>query len=135
MGHRIREAMRVGELSPMGGVGDMVELDETFIGRKEGSMKRRGHGHKNAVLSLVERGGEVRSFHIDGTSAADIVPIVKANCRARNRHDDRRRRPLLHAGRSISRAMRASTTRPTNMCAGDVHTNTVEGFYSVSSAV
>jgi len=78
--HRIREAFRSGELSPMGGSGGVVEADETFIGRKEGSFKRRGHGHKNAVLSLVDRNsGQVRSFHVEGTSAADIVPIIKAN--------------------------------------------------------
>ncbi len=80
MEHRIREAMRTGSLAPMGGAGGIVEADETFIGRKEGSIKRRGHGHKNAVLSLVDRDSvQVRSFHVDGTSAADIVPIIKAN--------------------------------------------------------
>ena len=63
MGHRIREAMRTGSLAPMGGAGSIVEADETFIGRKEGSVKRRGHGHKNAVLSLVDRESkQVRSF-------------------------------------------------------------------------
>ncbi|MGH6937251.1 MAG: IS1595 family transposase, partial [Methylocella sp.] len=80
MTHRLREAMRAGDLTPMGGPGSIVEADETFIGRKDGSVKRRGHGHKNVVLSLVDRGsGQVRSFHVDGTSAADIVPIIKAN--------------------------------------------------------
>jgi hypothetical protein len=73
MSHRLREAMRAGSLAPMGGVGGTVEADETFIGRKEDSIKRRGHGHKNAVLSLVDRNsGQARSFHVDGTSAADI---------------------------------------------------------------
>jgi hypothetical protein len=80
MSHRLREAMRTGSLAPMGGSGAVVEADETFIGRKEGSIKRRGHGHKNTVLSLVDRKSKrVRSFHVDGTGAADIVPIVKAN--------------------------------------------------------
>ena len=80
MSHRLREAMRTGSLAPMGGSGAVVEADETFIGRKEGSIKRRGHGHKNTVLSLVDRKSKrVRSFQVDGTSAADIVPIVKAN--------------------------------------------------------
>ena len=40
--HRIREAMREGELSPMGGAGGVVEADETFIGKKEGVQKGRG---------------------------------------------------------------------------------------------
>jgi len=76
--HRIREAFRSGELAPFGGTGDIVEVDETFIGRKEGSFKRRGHGHKN--LSLVDRESkQVRSFHVNGKSAADIIPIIKAN--------------------------------------------------------
>jgi transposase-like protein len=82
MSHRIREAMCVVGIEPMGGVGGVVEAHETFIGRKQDSIKikRRGHGHKNAVLSLVDRkSGEARSFHVDGTSAVDIVPIIKAN--------------------------------------------------------
>jgi transposase-like protein len=77
--HRIREALRSGDLSPMGGEGAIVEVDETFIGTKEGAVKRRGYGHKRAVMSLVERGGMVRSFHVDGTSAAHLVPIIRAN--------------------------------------------------------
>ena len=36
MMHRLREAMRAGELAPMGGAGSIVEIDETFIGRKKG---------------------------------------------------------------------------------------------------
>ena len=32
MGHRIREAMRTGCLAPMGGDGQIIEIDETFIG-------------------------------------------------------------------------------------------------------
>src|ERR1700687_5250675 len=80
MSQRIREAMRTVGIAPMGGKGEIVEADETFIGRKEGSIKRRGHGHKNAVLSLVDRNsGQVRSFHVDSVSAAELVPIVKAN--------------------------------------------------------
>ena len=57
MAHRIREAMRDGELAPMGGDGKIVEADETFIGRKKGVPVRQGSGHKFKVLSLVERGG------------------------------------------------------------------------------
>ena len=65
LSHRIREAMRPANSSPMGGAGGIVEVDETFIGRKEGVEKRRGGAHKNIVLSLVERGGSARSFHVE----------------------------------------------------------------------
>src|SRR5260370_13234032 len=79
MMHRIREAMRTGGLGPMGGSGKTVEVDETYIGRLEGIVKTRSAAHKNIVLTLVERGGVARSFHIDSTSIADIPPILKAN--------------------------------------------------------
>ena len=86
MSMRIREAMRTGSLfRPVGGEGKPVEVDETFIGRKQGVPVRRGASHKMAVLSLVERGGEVRSFPIDTTRAREIGPIVNRNI-ARESH-------------------------------------------------
>src|SRR5207248_4037796 len=44
LSHRIREAMRTGELGPMGGMGSVVEIDETLSGRQEGSPKPKGYG-------------------------------------------------------------------------------------------
>ncbi len=79
MGHRIREAMRDGVLSPMGGGGSIVEVDESYIGRKDGFEVRQGGWHKNAVLTLVERGGSARSFHVDEVAKKTIVPIIRAN--------------------------------------------------------
>ena len=79
MEHRIREAMRKGDLSPMGGRGTPVEADETFFGRKEGFEVRQGYGHKNAILTLVERRGEARSFHVEGVKKDDLAPIVREN--------------------------------------------------------
>ena len=80
LSHRIREAMRDGKLAPMGGPGGMVEVDETYIGRLEGVPKQRhGGAHKNIVLTLVERGGGARSFHVDSFSIADVVPIIREN--------------------------------------------------------
>ena len=48
-----------------------VEVDETFIGRLEGVPKAKaGWGHKNTVMTLVERGGAARSFHITSATRA-----------------------------------------------------------------
>jgi transposase-like protein len=80
LSHRIREAMRSGGLlPPMGGSGKVVESDETYIGRLAGQPAKAGPATKNIVLTLVERGGSARSFHIDSTSIADIAPILRAN--------------------------------------------------------
>lgn len=87
MSHRLREAMRTVGVAPVGGGGGVVEIDETYIGRKEGVAKARAGGwHKNAVLTLVARGGSARSFHVDrATKAEIIIPIVQQNI-AREAH-------------------------------------------------
>src|SRR5665213_1376713 len=90
MSHRIREAMRDGTMSPMGGAGEVMEIDETYIGRKvdqSPSPQRMGRpylkrkpGHiKRAVISLVERGGQVRSFHVENADKATVNKIVGDN--------------------------------------------------------
>jgi hypothetical protein len=79
MSHRVREAMRILGVEPMGGAGMAVEVDETYIGKMEGHADQRGAAVKNMVLTLVERGGSARSFHTDGHSLAQIVPIVRDN--------------------------------------------------------
>jgi transposase-like protein len=76
LGHRVREAMKPLGFEPMGGEGKTVEADETFIG---GKAKNRAYGPippKQAVVSLVQRGGVVRSFHIPNVTAANIRPII-----------------------------------------------------------
>ena len=75
--------------APMGGPGRVVEADETYISRKEGRKVSRGVGHKRAVLSLVERGGSVRPFHIERTNREYVVPLVRANIAAERRIGDR----------------------------------------------
>lgn len=84
--HRIREAMRDGTLTPMGGEGQTVEIDETFIGKLDGQQyqPRKGGGggataYKNTVLTLVQRGGSARSFHVAGQRVADVLPIIRKN--------------------------------------------------------
>jgi hypothetical protein len=65
MMHRIRESLRdsVPETDPLGGQNKVVEADETFVGGK--ARNRKNHvPSKEAVLSLAERGGRVRSRHV-----------------------------------------------------------------------
>jgi transposase-like protein len=108
MFHRVREAMRRGglELPPLGGEGQTVEADETYFGKQEnlrpspqrhGPYKRKGRGPagKRAVIALVERGGEVRSFHPAIADGMTVNAIV---------------RRILPARRGYS-PMKASTTR------------------------
>jgi transposase-like protein len=69
LGHRIRFAMAPGgDLGPMGGEGKTVEIDDMEMGRSPKTRKRPGGRKANVkVLSLVERGGNIRSI---------VVPVV-----------------------------------------------------------
>ena len=80
--HRLREAIRTGGLEPMGGVGKIVEVDETVFGFQEGAnakTKRKGSQFRNVILTLVERGGSARSFHVEGSTVGALVPVIRAN--------------------------------------------------------
>jgi len=90
MSHRVREAMREGGFEPpMGSDGGVVEIDETIYGRGATHPKGRhrtdpkrkitNSAHKNIVLSLVQRGGKVRSFHVESSTVNQVIPIVVAD--------------------------------------------------------
>jgi transposase-like protein len=130
MSHRIREAMRSDDFSPMGGSGGIIEIDETFFGRKQGAIKARAWAHKNVVLTLVSRRGSARSFHVENARAEQIVPIVRANIarEARLITDDARVYGLVadqFASHEVVRHTKGEYGR------GDVHTNTIEGYFSI----
>jgi hypothetical protein len=63
---------------PLGGANRVVESDETFIGGKAANRKGK-IPPKAAVLSLVERDGRVRSFHVPNVTAQTLRPIMTAN--------------------------------------------------------
>jgi transposase-like protein len=130
--HRIREAMRDGTLAPMGGTGGTIEADETFIGRLQGQPKRAdGYAHKNVVLTLVERGGSARSFHIDAASVGQIVPIVRQNVRRESALMTDEAQHYKAVRKEFASNSSAVVHSKAEYVRGEVHTNTVEGYYSI----
>ncbi|MGE0629104.1 MAG: IS1595 family transposase [Hyphomicrobiaceae bacterium] len=146
MSHRIREAMRSGSLTPpMGGDGGVVEIDETIYGRSSDHPKgrpfkgQRFHGtkNKNIVLSLVERGGSVRSFHVGSTTQRDLWPIIEENVGReakvmtdaarwyRDMNGDETFASHDTIDHSKDEYVRNEQGKPL------IHTNTVEGYFSV----
>ncbi len=130
MSHRIREAMRVVNVGPMGGAGAVVEADETFYGQVEGEPKRRGTGHKHVILSLIERGGSSRSFHVEGTRIADIAPVLRANVKPESTLMTDEGTYYREIGREFARHD-AVKHKEDEYVRGDAHTNTAEGFFSI----
>jgi len=130
MSHRLREALRTVGMEPLGGAGAIVEADETYIGRKAGKQKKRGHGHKRVVMALVERGGSVRSFHVatgDGTTASEIIA----------KHVAPQSRLMTDETRIYDKAGAKLAGHETvnhgvgEYVRGEVHTNTIEGNFGL----
>jgi transposase-like protein len=133
MTHRIREAMREGLEGQLGGGGKVVEADETFGNerkpRRQGK-KGRGYHHKAKVLSLVERGGRVRSFHVPSVTAKTLAPILQEQIAADSRlmTDEASQYTLVgreFADHGVVKHGIGEYVR------GDIHTNVVEGYFSI----
>ncbi len=131
MFHRIREAMRPTETPVMGGGGGAVEMDETFIGRVKGvEMGRGGVRHKMKVVTLVDRNsGTARSMVVNKLNIKVVTDIASNNIarEAKLMTDD--------AGfyKKMGERYEHAFTQHTNgqYVVGNVHTNTVEGFFSI----
>ena len=130
--HRIREAMdEANNTGPLGGAGKVVESDEAFVG---GSKKKRLSGKvapKKKVLTLVERDGRARSFHVANIHAGTVRSAIVSHIDRQSilMTDDARfywgigrefakHGTTLHAGRQFAKA-------------GGVHSNTAENFFSI----
>lgn len=78
--HRLRECAVTTERGPMGGANKVVEADETYVG---GKAKNAHNGKpvpkKHAVVALVEREGEVRSFHVTNVNSKTLRPLIVKN--------------------------------------------------------
>lgn len=131
MAHRIREAMddKTND-TPMGSGGGTVEADETYIGTKPHHTKGQGSGHKMAVVTLVERGGRAKSFKVDKVTAAEVVPIVRANVDRDAKLMTDEARHYWKVGEEFAQHGRVAHKRG-EYGRGAIHTNTVEGYYSV----
>ena len=131
--HRIREAMRSGDLAPFGGEGGVVEVDETFIGRREGVEKGRGgYAHKVPVLSLVHReSGQCRSFVVDDVTRDTLLPIVMKNVQRETYIMTDEATQYRGQFRKVFLGHGTVNHGAGEYGRGRVHTNTVEGSFSI----
>jgi len=128
LGHRIRFAFAPGaSAGPLGGIGKIVEADETELSPSRKTRRAKGHRRSDnpRVLALVERGGDVRSLTLDHRGVASHL------------------RKLLHRdSRLVTDKAQHYALPPAadhdsvdhskyEWVRGDVHTNTLEGFFSV----
>jgi transposase-like protein len=136
MAHRIREAMKPAvDAGPLGGDFRHVEADETELGKSKKTKGTRKRRDNLKVLSLVERGGRVRSFRLDSSHLAIIKPIMEANLRKDSRlstdmgpHWLSKTMPFPHHEMVDHSKEEWSRRTPS----GDkVTTNSAEGYFSI----
>jgi transposase-like protein len=131
MSHRLREAMRADPKGQLGGPGKIVEADETFFVNKKGAPVRRGYAHKMAVMSLVERGGAIRSVVLDRVGCIEVNRVIR-----RNVHEESRLMTDTAAYYKDRSRFGIAEHEKVNhdqgeYVHGDVHVNTLEGYYSI----
>lgn len=144
--HRIREAMRDGKLGPLGGNGMIVEADETYYGptkeKRTFTTKGRpftksgktGPSNKRAILGLVERGGNVRTFHVVQATKANVAALVTENVHHESTlYTDESK---LYGGMSDHFAAHESVKHTGGEYVryegvAVIHSNTIESYFSV----
>lgn len=133
MSHRIREAMAGSSgFGMLGGGGKIVEADETFWGTDEGKVKgRRGVGSKMKVMSLVERGGKVRSYMISDIKSKTMHEVLKGNVDPNTHLMTDEAWQYVKPGREYFAKHSSVNHGVKEYARGNVTTNTIEGFFSI----
>jgi hypothetical protein len=135
MGHKIRAALIERDMDKLGGI---VEVDETWIGGKDHNkhVSKRGKGGKHApsskvpIIGAVQRKGNVVTRVLQFISKEDMQKFVretvseKVSLLATDEHrgymglnDKYPHETVMHSARQY--------------VVGAVHTNTIEGFWSI----
>lgn len=133
MTHRIREAMKDPVFTnKLGSNNGTVEVDETFWGNSKAvkGTGKRGWGHKEKIFSLVERDGDVRSFHVIRINSTTLLPIMKEQI-AKEAHvmtDD------FKSYKGLDREFASHSTichSQGEYVRGAIYTNTIENYFSI----
>jgi transposase-like protein len=136
--HRLRECPKDAKRGPMGGSGKVIEADETYVGGKMSNMHRSKRpardvalDRKHKIVTLVERDGEARSFHVANVTAKTIRNVLVTNVS--------RKSDLMTDGSNIYLGVGAEfeSHRWTDHASGEyvrpggVHSNTAESFFAI----
>lgn len=146
MAHRIREAMKDTDAGPIGGEGKVVEADETYFGSRENprmtrtdgtpfiKKSKKGTPAKRPVVALVERGGQVRMFHVENATAANVRDVLVRNVDRKSALHTDESRLYTETGKEFAdhKTVKHSAGEYVRYEDGfAIHSNTVENVFSV----
>ena len=135
MAHRIREAMGLGPETtegPLGGSNKVVEADETYVGGKAKNRAYDEPAPKKAVVTLVERDGRARSFHVANVTGKKVKEVLDkhADKASALMTDESTVYPAIGAEFANHHTVNHSADEYVKL-GGYIHINTVEGYYSI----
>ncbi len=133
LGHRIREMMKRNDdmfTPPMGGEGKTLEADEAYIGRKFSTKAFLPPAQLQPVVALVERGGAARSFHVPNVRADSLHRVLEKHASRASHLRTDEASVYTTVGWNFASHETVVHSRQ-EYVRGDVHTNTVEGFFSI----
>ena len=129
MAHRIRLAMT--QFLPVDKLSGTVEADETFIGGRERGKGIGGSSNKTPVFTLLQRGGQVRSVVMPRVTSKNLKTVMRENV-------DRQAQIMTHSYSGYRKWVKQEFAdhqtvnhRAKEYVRGSVHTNTVEGYFSL----
>jgi transposase-like protein len=141
MAHRIREAMRDTDTTPLGGEGQVIEADEAYKGKKEiptPSRHRKGAPYikkgkaaeKRPIFALVERGGKARAFSMPVVTGDNVRGALVRNADRKSRLHTDESRLYTKVGEEFAQHETVNHSAK-EYARGDVTTNSVEGFFGI----
>ena len=133
--HRIREAMTPDEAEsgPIGGGNKVVESDETYVGGKKKNVHNgKPEPKKHAVVTLVERSGEVRAKHVPNVTAKNVKEHLKTNVNKASYLMTDDSKVYVVAGKSFAGHLSVNHSADEYVrLGGFVHVNTAESFHAI----
>jgi transposase-like protein len=136
--HRLREAAREVDPGPLGGEGKTIEADETYVGGWDGNRhakKQLGPYWQEArqpVVTLVERDGRARSFHMANVTAKTVRRVLATHAHRSSRLMTDGSNLYLGVGSEFASHGSTDHAHGEYVCdEGDTHSNTAEAYFAI----
>ncbi|GAA4750203.1 IS1595 family transposase [Sphingomonas daechungensis] len=131
MCHEVRKYMGMLDSNdPLGGVGETVQIDETYIGGKSKADGTSRMTSKHVVMGMLECGGELITKVVPGNSKHQLLPVVQEHVLPGTTvHTDTLRSymGLKDMGYRHDKVNHTFEYVSKTGC----HTNTIEGFWNI----